>query len=128
MHDGRSKLQVKVRLDSLLGDRLRDSLSVSALELPREQVVQPTLKERNDTCQDNASKVVSAAFNERVRVKGRGEGLTSHEEEPNPPSRLPEADSGSLSDRTRVKPVVDQVLKILAHSDLLHELVLVPVH
>jgi len=83
--------------------------------------------------------------------------LTSKEEQPNPPSRLPESDSGTLSDGTSVESVVDEMLQrrsgekelesargrtrrgveregsrtnleILAHSNLLHQLVLVSVH
>lgn len=71
------------------------------LKLSSEQVVQPSLKQGNDT---------------------------SHEEEPHSPSRLPETHSGTLTDGTSVEPVVDQVLEILAHSDLPHKLVLVTVH
>ena len=100
-HDGSTQLQVEVRLDTLLGDRLGDSLRVSSLELSGQQVVEPSLEQGNDT---------------------------SHEEQPDPPSWRPEPDTGTLSNGTRVEPRVDQVFQILAHPDLLHQLVLVTVH
>lgn len=49
VHDGRPKLEVKVGLDPLLGNRLGDALGVTALELPGEQVVEPALEQGNDT-------------------------------------------------------------------------------
>lgn len=50
MHDGRAELEVKVRLDALLGHRLCDALCVAALELAREQVVEPALEQGDDAC------------------------------------------------------------------------------
>ena len=40
----------------------------------------------------------------------------------------PEADAGALADGARVEAVVDEVLQVLAHADLAHQLVLVAVH
>ena len=43
------QLQIKVRLDSLLGDRLGHALRVTTLELTRQQIAQPALEKRGDT-------------------------------------------------------------------------------
>lgn len=100
-HDGGTQFEIEVRLDTLLGDGLGDSLRVSPFKLPGQQVVQPSFEQGDDT---------------------------SHEEQPDPPSRRPETDTGSLSNGSRVEPCVDQVFQVLAHPDLLHQLVLVSVH
>ena len=70
-------------------------------ELAREQVTQPALEQRHHAAQ---------------------------EEEPHAPARRPEAAAGALAHRARVEAVVDQVLQVLAHADLAHQPVLVPVH
>ena len=101
MHDGRTKLEIEVTLDPLLGDRLGHALVLAALELPREQVAEPPLQQRHDAAQ---------------------------EEQPHPPHRRPEPDTRTLADGTRVEPVVDEVLEVLAHPHLSHQLVLVAVH
>lgn len=44
MHDCGTKLQVIMRFHTLLGDRLRNALAVSTLELTSEQVSKPTRK------------------------------------------------------------------------------------
>ena len=101
VHDGRSQLQIKVRLDSLLRHRLGDTLRMTALELAREQVAQPALQERSDAAE---------------------------EKEPHAPSGRPDAAARAFTDGSRVESVVDEVLEVLAHADLPHELVLVAVH
>ena len=99
MHDGGTELEVEVRLDALLGDRLGDSkdegsvgrsvlakrwsdapLRVTTLELASEQVAEPALEQRDDSAK---------------------------EEEPDPPAGGPEPDSGALADGTRVEARVD---------------------
>jgi hypothetical protein len=74
---------------------------MSALELSGQKISEPSLKERN-----HASK----------------------EKEPHSPPRSPKADTRTLSNRSCVESVVNQVLKILSHSDLSHEAILIPVH
>jgi len=76
-------------------------LAVSALELPAEKVAEPALQERRHP---------------------------AHEEEPDPPAGRPEAAARPLPHRPSVEAVVDHVLQVFAHADLLHQLVLVPVH
>ena len=90
-----------MRLYSLFGHSLRNALAMPTLELTREQVPKPSLEERDNS---------------------------PHKEEPYSPSRCPETTTRPLSNRTAVKPVVDEMLQVLAGSDLVHELVLVPVH
>ena len=80
VHDGGAELEVEVRLDALLGDRLGDALGVPALELTGEQVAEPALEQRDDAAQ---------------------------EEEPDTPARRPEADAGPLADRVGVETRVD---------------------
>jgi hypothetical protein len=76
-------------------------LAVSALELPAEEVAEPALQKRRHP---------------------------AHEEEPDPPAGRPEAAARPLPHRPSVEAVVDHVLQVFAHADLLHQLVLVPVH
>mmetsp|Transcript_31892 Transcript_31892/g.87345 ORF Transcript_31892/g.87345 Transcript_31892/m.87345 type:complete len:298 (-) Transcript_31892:756-1649(-) len=101
VHHRRAELQVVMRLDPLLGHRLRDALGGAPLELAREQVAQPALEQRRDAAQ---------------------------EEEPHAPAGRPDAAARPLADRSRVEAVVDQVLQVLAHPDLPHQPVLVTVH
>ncbi|CAN8015572.1 unnamed protein product, partial [Ixodes persulcatus] len=105
------QLKVEVALDALLGDRLGDALGVASLELPGQQVAQPALQQGGDA---------------------------PHEEEPHPPAGGPDPAARALAhgalEHTRergtppVEAVVDQVLEVLAHANLTHELVLVAVH
>lgn len=90
-----------MRLDSLLSHGLRHTLRISPFELPRQQVAQPPLEQRNDT---------------------------PHEEQPYPPSRRPEANTRPLPNRSSVEPRVNQVLQVLAHPYLFHEAILITVH
>jgi len=101
VHDSCSKFEIEVRFDTLFRNRLCNSLRVTTFELTSEQVTEPSLEERNDT---------------------------TEEEEPNSPSRRPETDTRTFTDGTSVEASVDDVLQILAHSDLPHQLVLVSVH
>ena len=101
VHHGGAQLQIKVGLDALLGDGLGDALAVAALKLSAEQVAQPALQQRRHA---------------------------AHEEEPDPPAGRPEAAARPLAHRAGVEAVVDDVLEVLAHADLFHQLVLVPVH
>lgn len=101
VHNRGSQLEIEVRLDALLGDSLGDTFAVATLELTRQKVSKPALQQRSDS---------------------------AHEEQPDSPSRRPEAATGSFADRSRVEAVVNQMLQVLAHSNLLHQLVLVAVH
>jgi hypothetical protein len=87
--------------DTLLGDSLGNALGLTTFELTSKQVAQPSLQERDDT---------------------------AHEEEPDSPRWSPDTNTRAFADWTSVESVVDQVLEILAHSDLTHQTVLVTVH
>jgi hypothetical protein len=65
-----------MRFYTLLGNRLCDSLAVSALELTSEKVAEPSLQQWDDTAQ---------------------------EEKPDPPTRSPEADTRTLAYRPSVE-------------------------
>lgn len=80
VHDGGTELEIEVRVDPLLRDRLGDSLRITTFELTREEVAEPALEERDDTAK---------------------------EEEPDTPARRPETDTGTLSDGTGVEARVD---------------------
>lgn len=95
------QLQVELRLNSLLGHSLGNTLGLSSLELSGKQVAKPSLKKRDNTTQ---------------------------EEDPHTPHGSPETTTGTLSNGTSVETVVDEMLQILAHTDLSHQTVLVPVH
>eukprot|EP00123_Amoebidium_parasiticum_P018100 comp24100_c1_seq1/m.43517 comp24100_c1_seq1/g.43517 ORF comp24100_c1_seq1/g.43517 comp24100_c1_seq1/m.43517 type:complete len:308 (+) comp24100_c1_seq1:5498-6421(+) len=101
VHHRRTQLQVKVRLHTLLGDRLGNALAVSPLKLTGQKVPQPALQEGDDAAQ---------------------------EEDPYTPTRRPEPTPWTLAHCARVEAVVDQMLQVLAHADLPHQLVLVAVH
>ena len=75
VHHSCTQLQVKVALNSLLCDRLGHALGVSALELSREEVTQPSLQQG-----DNAS----------------------HEEHPHSPPWCPDTNTRTLAHRTLV--------------------------
>lgn len=51
---------------------------------------------------------------------------TTHEEQPYTPTGCPETTARALADGASVESVVNQMLEILCHSHLTHELVLVP--
>lgn len=95
VHDRGTELEIVVRLNTLLRHRLGDTLRITALELTGEQVAEPALEQGHDA---------------------------AHEEEPDAPAGSPEADTGTLADRTGVEPVVDQVLEVLRHAHLPHQL------
>jgi hypothetical protein len=80
VHNGRTKLEVEVRVNPLLRNCLRDTLRVTSLELTREEVTEPAFEEGNDTAE---------------------------EEEPDAPSGSPETDTGTLTDGTGVEAGVD---------------------
>lgn len=101
VHDGGTKFQVEMRLHPLLGNSLGYTLTVPTLELPSQQVTQPSFKQRDNT---------------------------PHEEQPDSPSRRPETDTRTLTNRASVESRIDDMLEILAHADLLHKLVFVSVH
>ena len=90
-----------MRLDPLLCHRLGDPLGLAPLKLTRQQVAQPPLQQGDHAAQ---------------------------EEEPDAPHGGPDTHTRALADGSRVEPVVDKVLQILAHADLSHQAVLVTVH
>lgn len=45
VHDSRTKLQIIVRLDTLLRDSLRDAFAVATLELTSQQISEPDKEE-----------------------------------------------------------------------------------
>ena len=100
-HDRSPQFKVEMRFHTLLGDGLGNALAMTTLELAREQVSEPSLKEGDDT---------------------------THEEQPNSPGGGPETATRTLTDRPRVETVVNQMLQILARTDLMHQFVLVTIH
>jgi len=53
---------------------------------------------------------------------------TTHEKQPDTPTRSPEADTRTFTNGTCIEAIVDQVFQVFHYSDLLHEFVLVMVH
>ena len=102
VHDHcRPELQVVLRLDPLLGHGLCDALRVASFELASKEVAEPPLEKG-----DHASE----------------------EEEPDPPARSPEADTGPFADWSCVEAVVDEVLEVLGHPHLPHQSIFITVH
>ena len=95
VHHRCTQLEIVVRLHALLRHSLGSAFAVAALELTREQVTEPAFEQRNDA---------------------------AHEEEPDSPAWCPETNTGTLADRTRVESVVDEMLQVLTHPHLTHEL------
>lgn len=73
VHNGGSELEIKVTLHPLLSYGLSHALGVSALKLSGEEVTEPPLQQR---------------------------GHASHEEQPDTPTRCPEAAAWPLTHRT----------------------------
>jgi hypothetical protein len=101
MHDSSSKLEVVMRLDTLLGDGLGDALRITSLELAREKNTKPVFKKWYNA---------------------------THKEEPDAPTGSPEANTRTLANGTGIEAIVDEMLQVVRHSDLPHEFVLVSAH
>mmetsp|Transcript_31758 Transcript_31758/g.36107 ORF Transcript_31758/g.36107 Transcript_31758/m.36107 type:complete len:278 (-) Transcript_31758:415-1248(-) len=100
-HNRSSQFKIKLRFHTLLCDGLGDSLAMSTFELTCQKIAKPSFQQRNDT---------------------------SEEEKPDSPTGCPETTTWSLSDRTGIESIVNQMLKIFAHSDLSHQSVFVTIH
>ena len=101
VHHAGTQFQVEMTFNSLLGHILRKRLGVTTLELTSEEITKPTLEKGGDAAQ---------------------------EEQPDSPAWRPKADTRTLTDWTGIESIVDQVLQVLAHSDLPHQTILVPIH
>jgi len=101
VHHRGTQLQVVVRFDTLLRDSLGDTLAVSTFELTREKIAKPSFEKRDNS---------------------------THEEQPDTPTGSPEPTTWAFTDRAGVETIIDQVLEVLRHAYLPHELVLVAVH
>jgi len=101
MHNGCPQLKVVVALYPLLCQSNALLAVTAPLKLPRQQAAQPLLEERYHPVQ---------------------------EEDPHPPARGPEPNAWSFAYGSCVEPVVNEVLQVLAHPDLTHQPILVPVH
>ena len=99
--DSCSQLKVILTFHALFGDCLCDTFGVSSLKLPCKQIAEPSLKQRDNS---------------------------SDEEEPYTPSWCPKSNTRSFSNLTSVEPVVDQMLEVFSHSNLPHQPILVPIH
>ena len=115
MHDGSAKFEIVVRLDSLLRNRLRDTLAVATLELTSKQVAQPDKTHNRSACQ-----CYGASSRNVPSLQQRDDA--THEEQPNAPARSPEAATRTFAHRAGVEAVVDEVLEVLGHAHLPHEL------
>jgi hypothetical protein len=100
-HHCSSQLKIVVRFGSLFGNHLDQSFGMSALKLSGKQVAEPAFKQGNNA---------------------------SEEKEPDSPAWGPNSDTGSFSDRSSIKPVVNNMFDILTHSDLSHNSILVPIN
>ena len=106
------EFQVEVGLDTLLRNRLRDSLAIAAFELAGEEVTEP--KNKALGIPQVLRSVSPPSFKERNDAP--------HEEQPYPPPRSPESATRSFTNWASVEAIVDQILEILAHSRLSHQL------
>ncbi|RUS16871.1 hypothetical protein BC937DRAFT_90706 [Endogone sp. FLAS-F59071] len=70
VHDRRAQLEIVMRLDALLRNRLGDTLRVSSFEMSREQVSEPSLEQRHNA---------------------------AHEKEPHAPPRRPNPNARALA-------------------------------
>jgi hypothetical protein len=97
----------------LLGHSLGDAFAVSTLELTSKEVTKPVRHQWVHSPLSRESHHVPP-FQERDD--------SPHEKEPNAPARSPKPASRTLTNGTCIETVVYQVLEILGHSDLSHEL------
>lgn len=95
VHYGCTELEIIVRLYALLRYSFRDTLTVATFKLTSKKIPEPTFKEGDNT---------------------------THKEEPDSPTRCPEAASGAFANRACVEAIVDQVLQVLGHAYLSHQL------
>ena len=51
VHDSSAQLQIKVRLDTLLGNSRGDAFGVTTFELPSKKIAQPSFEKWYDTTQ-----------------------------------------------------------------------------
>ena len=113
VHHGSTQLKIIVRLHTLLRNGLRDTLAVTSFELTGKQVSKPRVPTSDHVKVRESSKCLPS-------LKKRHD--TTHEEQPDPPARCPETNTRSLADRTSIEAVVDEMLEVLGHTNLPHEL------
>jgi hypothetical protein len=112
VHDGRAELEVVLRLHSLLRHGLCHTLAVPSLELTSKEIPEPSEYKMRRT--------FSASKKYLPSLKKRDD--TAQEKEPHTPAGSPESTSRALSNRACVEAVVDQMLQVLGHANLPHEL------
>jgi len=88
-HHSCTQLQIEMRLDTLLGDVLRNAFGVTALKLTRQEVAEPSLEQRSDSAE---------------------------EEHPHAKHGKPKTHSRPLLNGSCVEFVVNDVLEVLASS------------
>jgi hypothetical protein len=96
MHNSRTQFEIIMRFDTLFCNRLRYTLAVPAFELTGEQVAQPSFQKRD---------------------------YTAHEEEPHAPAWCPETVTRTFTNGAGIEAVVNQMLQVLGHSHLSHQLI-----
>jgi hypothetical protein len=99
MHNSSTQLKVIVRLNTLFGHGLCNTLAVSAFELAGQQIAQPM---RGILISKHFE--ITIGFNEPSLEKRNN---STHEEQPDTPAWSPEPTSGALANRACVEPVVD---------------------
>jgi hypothetical protein len=87
--------------NALLSDGLGNAFRITSLELTRQKIAKPAFKKWYDA---------------------------THEEKPDAPTGSPETDTRTLTNGTSIEAIIDEMLQVLCHSNLPHELVLVTVH
>ena len=100
LHDCCSELKIIVRLGSLLCYYFDKSFGMPALKLSSQQVPEPSLKKRYNA---------------------------SQEKQPHSPSRRPYTHTWPLTYRPSIETIVNNMLHILAHTDLPHHTILIPI-
>lgn len=101
LHDCCSKLKIVVRLGSLFCYYFDKPFGMSALKLSSQQIPEPSLKKWYNAPQ---------------------------EKQPHSPSRRPYTHTWPLTHRPSIETIVNNMLHILAHTDLPHYTILVPIN
>jgi hypothetical protein len=101
VHYRGAQFEIVVAFHSLFGDSLSNALGVASFELTGKKIAQPTFKKGHNA---------------------------SQEEEPHTPAWSPEATTGTFAYRSGVEAIIDEVLEVLAHTNLAHQSILVAIH
>lgn len=115
VHYSSTQFKVKMGFYTLLCHRFGHALTVTAFELPGEEVPQP---------KNIASQIPPDSRGTEIPSFEEWDN-SSHEEQPHAPPRGPETATRAFAYGSSIEPIVNEMFQIFCHSHLTHQLVLV---